>query len=412
MQEKNKAAEIADPTPTKPGIDGAQSSKLSASSQIVTAESVQSEEIPTIPLGSFQTVSALRPEVAVRSVATSKAIQLPAPLVAQPSEYRRSLGEWLGIWWEGMRPAYVGLALLPALLGIMLAWTPTITAQTPFGHLRILHLIVMLVALAALQFGANVVNDYYDYIKGIDTSNAVGPGGLIQQGLIKPSRVLMVGFVLLGIGALLGIVLVASGNPVLYILGLLGLLSAYFFSATKHALSSLLLGEVVCFLIYGPFIMLGAYLMLAGTISHADLMKLLIYSLPVGLLAVAVVHVNNMRDMESDNDAGKYTPASLLGLRFSRVFYVLLILGAYAIIAALGIPHHTPHLILITFWTLPTLVVVLTGIARADLPTSLHIELRETLKLHTFFLILLIVALLATAFIPVLPHLPSHLLPF
>lgn len=412
MQEKDKTAGKNDSTTTKQGIAGTQSSKSGSSSQIVTAESVQSEEIPTIPLGSFQAVSALQPEVSVRSVATSKAIQLPAPLVVQPVEYRRSLGEWLGIWWEGMRPAYVGLALLPALLGIELAWLSTINAQTPFGHLHVLHLIVMLAALTALQFGANVVNDYYDYIKGIDTSNTLGPGGLIQQGLIKPSRVLLVGFVLLGVGTLLGIILATSGSLSLYLIGLLGLLCAYFFSATKHSLSSLLLGEIVCFLIYGPFIMLGAYLTQAATISYADLMKLLIYSLPVGLLAVAVVHVNNMRDMESDNDAGKITPASLLGLRFSRVFYVLLILGAYAVIAALGLPHHTPHLILITFWTLPTLVVVLTGIARADLPASLHIELRETLKLHGYFLILLIVALLATAFIPILPHLPSHLLPF
>lgn len=412
MQEKDKAAGKSDTNPVKQATASVQALKAGASSQIVTAESVQSEEIPTIPLGSFQAVSALQPEVAVRSVATSKTIQLPAPLVAQPTEYRRSLGEWLEIWWEGVRPAYVGLALLPALLGIVLAWAPTINAQNPLGHLRFLHLIVMLAALVTLQLGANVVNDYYDYIKGIDTSNTLGPGGLIQQGLIKPSRVLLIGFALLGIGVLLGIVALTSGNPALYLLGVLGLLCAYFFSATKHALSSLLLGEVACFLIYGPFIMLGAYLIQAGTISHTELMKLLVYSLPVGLLAVAVVHVNNMRDMESDNDAGKYTPALLLGLRFSRVFYALLILGAYAIVAALGIPRHTPHLILITFWTLPTLVVALTGIVRADLPTSLHIELRETLKLHTFFVILLIIGLLATTLIPVLPHLPSHLLPF
>jgi len=412
MQEKDKAAGKSDPHTTKQGIVGTQSLKPGASSQIVTAESVQSEEIPTIPLGSFQTVSALQPEVAVRSVATSKSIQLPMPLVVQPAEYRRSLGEWLELWWEGMRPGYLWLALSPALLGSLLAWTSTISAATPLGHLHVLHLIVMLVALAALQFGANVVNDYYDYVKGIDTSNTLGPGGLIQQGLIKPSRVLLVGFILLGIGTLLGIVLATSGNLSIYLIGLIGVLCAYFFSATKHSLSSLLLGEIVCFLIYGPLIMLGAYLLQAGTISHADLVKLLVYSLPVGLLAVAIVHVNNMRDMESDNDAGKFTPASLLGMRFSRVFYVLLILGAYAIIAALGIPRHASHLILITFWTLPTLVVALTGIARADLPASLHIELRETIKLHRYFMILLIVALLATAFIPVLPHLPSHLLPF
>ncbi len=86
-------------------------------------------------------------------------------------------------------------------------------------------------------------------------------------------------------------------------------------------------------------------------------------------------------------------------------------LGAYAIIVALGLPHGAPHPVLITLWTLPILVVALTGVMRADMPATLHLVMRETLKLLTYFALLLIAALMLTAIITVLPHLPSHILP-
>src|SRR6266700_7074267 len=96
--------------------------KAKNSPHIVTAESVQAEEVPTIPLESLRTLSTLEPAVSVRSVEATQSVQIPAPLVVQPSEYRRSLGEWLQVWWDGIRPAYVSLAIMPFLLGSTLAW--------------------------------------------------------------------------------------------------------------------------------------------------------------------------------------------------------------------------------------------------------------------------------------------------
>ncbi len=148
-----------------------------------------------------------------------------------------------------------------------------------------------------------------------------------------------------------------------------------------------------------------------GMPSHALLVRLLLYSLPLGMLAAAVVQVNDMRDVESDVHAGKRTLASFLGLMGSRIFYVLLVLGAFVVIIALGVPHHSPHLILITLWTLPNLVVALTGVFRTDLAPGLHMVMRETIKMQVFFAILLIVALFVSALIPVLPHIPAHLIP-
>ncbi|MEO6890704.1 MAG: 1,4-dihydroxy-2-naphthoate octaprenyltransferase [Ktedonobacteraceae bacterium] len=377
------------------------------SSHVVTADSVQAEEVPTIPLGPLQTISALQPEIALRSVAATQRVSMPRPLVVQPSEYHRSLGEWARIWWDGTRPAYLPLSLMPVLLGSVLAWTESITAsRTLLGHFRLLPFLATVVAVLLIQLGAHLINDYYDYLRGIDTSNTLGPGKLIQQGLINPTRVLIFGFSVLGLGALAGLFAALAGGPLVFLVGLLGLLCAFFYSATTRALSSLMLGELIAFCIFGPLITLGAYMVQTGQFSRTALL----YSVPLGLLAAAVIHVNDMRDAEGDEQAGKRTLAATLGLSLGRALYLVLLLGAYAIIVAIAVPHHAPHLLLITLWTLPALVVALTGIFRTDAPAGLHLVLRETLKILTGFTILLIIALVVVALWPLLPGLPAMLI--
>ena len=375
--------------------------KAITSSQIVTADSVQAEEVPTIPLGSLQTLNTLQPEVSIHSVASTRSVSMPAPLVVQPSEYRRSLSEWLSVWWDGMRPAYLPLSIMPVVVGSVLAWTQSIAAKSLLGHFHVLRFLATLIAVILLQIGAHLVNDYYDYLKGIDTSNSLGPGGLIQQGLIKPSRVLSFGLVLLAFGALVGLLVAISGGLLVFVFGLAGLLAAYFYSATSRALSSIALGELVSFLIFGPCITLGAYIVQTG---HIDRLVLL-YSIPLGLLATAVIHLNNMRDTESDLQAGKHTLASLWGLRMNRAFYVILLLGVYATIVALAVPHHASHLVLLTLWTLPTAIVAITGVLRTDAPAGLHLAMHQTLRVEMYFTLWLVVALFISALWPLFPHL-------
>ena len=232
-----------------------------------------------------------------------------------------------------------------------------------------------------LQIGAYLINDYYDYLRGIDTNNSLGSGGLIQQGLIKPSRVLGAGLIALGLGALLGAFVAVSGGWLVIVFGLIGVFAAYFYSGIPKGLSSLALGEFVCFFIFGPLITIGSYMVQTG---HLD-RTIYIYSISLGLLATAVIHLNNMRDTESDAPAGKLTLASLLGIRLSRTLYVILVVGAYAPIVALGLPRHAPHLLLIVLWTLPTLVIAITTVLQTTSPASLHTAMLETLKLEIFF---------------------------
>jgi 1,4-dihydroxy-2-naphthoate octaprenyltransferase len=383
-------------------------SKAQTSAQIVTDESVQAEEVPTIPIGSMQTVNALQPEIAIHDISSTTSMRLPAPLIVHPEEYRRSPGEWLRIWWNGIRPSYLPLSLLPLLLGSALAWIQSITPASLRGNFHPQRFVALLLAVLLLQIGAHLINDYYDFIHGIDTSNPLGPGGLIQQGFIRPVRVLTPGLVMLGLGAICGLfVLAASGSLLLFTIGLFGLFCAYFYSATSHSLSAIAFGELITYLLFGPLLTISAYLVQTGQINYT----VLLYSLSPGLLAAAFVHLNNMRDAESDAQAGKHTLASLLGLRLSRLIYLLLLLGAYAPILALGLPHHAPHLILITLWTLPGLVVLISGVMRTDAPASLHLHMLKTLKLEILFILLLLAALIITAYWP-LAHLPTITLPF
>lgn len=402
MQSKDKPSSDSDTL-----SDTARTNEV-ISSQMVAAESVHSEEVQIAPSGTQQTVSELQPKISVHSVAATGSIMQPLPLVAQPSENERRLGEWLSIWWEGIRPVYLLLSLLPVVLGSVVAWTQSVSLKTPRGTIHPVRFVITIAAVLLLQIGANLVNDYYDYLRGIDTSNTLGPGGLIQQGLIKPVRVLSFGLIALGLGALLGAFVAVSGGWLVIVFGLIGVLAAYFYSGEPKALTSLALGELVFFFIFGPLLTLGSYMVQTG---HLD-RTVYIYSISLGILATAFIHLNNMRDTASDAPAGKLTLASLLGLRLSRTLYVVLVLGAYAPIVALGLPRHAPHLLLIVLWTLPTLVIAITTVLRTTSPASLHKAMLESLRLEIFFTILLIVALVGTAVLPILPHLPSIALPF
>lgn len=375
------------------------------SSHIVTADSVQAEEVPTIPLGSLQTLDTLQPEVSVRAVNPASSMAMPAPLVVQPSEYSRGIGEWLQLWWDGIRPGYLPLSLLPVLLGSALAWTQSISVRVPRGTFHPIRFVVLLAAVLLVQAGAHLVNDYYDHIRGIDTGNPLGPGGLIQQALINPARVLSLGLIALVLGTALGVLVAVSAGPLFVVFLVAGVLGAYFYSASARALSSLALGEVISFCIFGPLLVLAAYLAQTGQVSRVALL----YSLAPGLLAAAVILSNDMRDAESDSQAGKHTLASMLGFKLSRALYVLLLLGAYAPIIALAVPRNAPHLLLIVLWTLPLAVVALSGVLRTQAAAGFHLVMRQTIKIEIYFTLLLIAALVISTFVGILPHLPFNI---
>jgi 1,4-dihydroxy-2-naphthoate octaprenyltransferase len=416
----------ADKEPTRPVVHSAQSRIVEANTvdavpvqiavdkkphaaQIVRADSVEAEEVPTVPIDSLQIINALEPEVAIHTVASMRGTNMQSPLVAQSAEYRRGLGEWIDIWRDGMRLKYVSLSLLPVIVGSTLAWMQAVVQQHHMVSPDVPHLISIIIAAILLQIGANLLNDYYDHQHGIDTSNTLGPGGLIQQGFAKPLNILIIGLTLLVLGTLIGLITAGTGGIFACLLVVLIALLAYFFSGSKWSLATLGLSELVGFLAFGPLPVISAYLIQTHGVYEN---RALVYSLPLGLLGAAVIYANNLRDYEGDQHAHKHTLATILKITPSRGIYTILLLAAYAVIIALGFPHGAPHFVLLTLWTFPTLVIAITGILRTKISAGFQDVMKQTLKIQGFFSIYLIIGLIATAILALLPPLPTIKLPF
>ncbi len=182
----------------------------------------------------------------------------------------------------------------------------------------------------ALQAGANMVNDYYDFVNGTDSAdwNAAenfGPGLVIQRGFLRPEQVWWGGIVALFFGSALGFILaVVCGWPVL-VLGLVGVAGAYFYTGAPLQLAYRSLGDLMVFTLMGPGYVLGAYYVQALSFSSTALVA----SLPMGFLCSGVLQTNNLRDIENDRVHGKRTFAVLVGHKAAIVELICSDLGAY-----------------------------------------------------------------------------------
>ena len=154
-----------------------------------------------------------------------------------------------------------------------------------------------------------MANDYYDHIKGVNTRDSLGPSGVIQRGLLTPEQVLRGAAVCFGLGIAIGLYLVAVFGWGILWLGLVSVPLAFFYTGKPFHLGYKGLGELIVLVFMGPVMVLGSYFV---QVQRFELTPLLL-SLPVAFLVAAILHANNMRDLESDRASGKQTLATLLG---------------------------------------------------------------------------------------------------
>jgi 1,4-dihydroxy-2-naphthoate octaprenyltransferase len=232
----------------------------------------------------------------------------------------------IAVWLQASRAWTLGMPFMCVSVG-------TFTALYSRGVFSPWKYLLAALAAMALQAGANMVNDYYDFITGTDSPDwqspeNFGPGLVIQRGYLKPAEVFKGGIVSFIFGVALGIVLVyLCGWPIL-VLGLIGVFGSYFYTAAPLSLAYHGLGDFMVFALMGPGYVLGAYYVQASHFSWAAF----IASLPIGLLCSGVLQANNLRDIDNDAAHGKRTMAVIIGrvaavkeLRWSN-------LGAYFIV--------------------------------------------------------------------------------
>jgi 1,4-dihydroxy-2-naphthoate octaprenyltransferase len=224
--------------------------------------------------------------------------------------------------------------------------------------------------------GSNLANDVYDFERGADTEARLGPLRVTQAGLLSPRAVrtgMRVAFVL---AAATGLFLVARGGWPIATLGMLALLAAWAYTGGPLPLGYLGLGDPLVFAFFGLVAVAGTHYVQAGELSPLALAA----ALPLGLLATAILAVNNLRDRETDRAAGKRTLAVRLGERPSRRYYALLVLGAYAALPGLRVAGAAAAALL-PLASLPFALRLVRRVSRPEEDVRLNATLADTARL-------------------------------
>lgn len=289
----------------------------------------------------------------------------------------------LGQWWLAVRPYSFTASVTPVLVGSAVALRA--------GRFSPLLFLVTLVASVTIHAGTNLINDYYDHLRGVDTPESIGPSGVIQRGLLSPAAVRAGGLMLLGAGSILGLWLVTVvGWPILAV-GILSVLAGYAYTGGPLPLGYMGLGDAVVFVFMGPVIVLGTYYVQVRTLSPAAVWA----SIPISALVTAILVVNNLRDLGEDRARGKRTLATAIGPGGTRVEYGVLVVGAYLALAAGVILRHLPPLSLVALVTLPLAVRTWKFVREDTDPRTLTKgALRGTAMLHQQVGLLMTLALL------------------
>ncbi len=222
-------------------------------------------------------------------------------------------------WQMAARPSTLPAAVAPVIVGAALA--------TRDGTFRPLITLAALTGALLLQIGVNLANDYFDFRAGIDAGERKGPIRVTQSGLIPPAHVRLAMIGVLVLAALIGVYLVLAGGWPILLIGLASLAAVLIYSSGPFPLASHGLGDLAVFLFFGPAAVWGTYLAQARYLPW----PIALAALPPGFLITAILVVNNLRDIDSDQVAGKRTLAVRIGRRGSLIEYTLLIAAAYAV---------------------------------------------------------------------------------
>lgn len=244
------------------------------------------------------------------------------------------------VWLLAARPKTLPAAAAPVILGTALALFDDVF-QWPAA-------VAALLGGLLIQIGTNLANDYFDFKQGADTHERLGPVRVTQAGLLPPEAVARGMWITFGLATLVGIYLVyVAGWPVVLI-GLFSILAGIAYTGGPYPLGYNGLGDLFVFIFFGLIAVGGTYFVQAGNVTQVVALA----SVPIGLLATAILVVNNLRDIETDKKAGKGTLAVRLGVRGTRAEYVLLCTAAYLVPVVMALTGLAPFGILLVFASL------------------------------------------------------------
>ncbi len=267
-------------------------------------------------------------------------------------------------------------SIVPVLLGTALAARGY--ANGGHGHFNLSAFVLVLVGAILAHFGANVLNDYFDFVNGVDTKPEHG-SGILTQNLMTPSQALGFGLTLLGGAAVCGLLLLRNHASVVVPLALIGLGCAVLYPAF---LKRYALGDFLIILAFGLGLTLGAY-GVQNALTPPQWFSIALYAVPVSLLVDGILHANNLRDAPDDRAARVLTLATLLPPRLGLVLLQVLLFGPLLFVVV-GV--------LVRFLPVWSLAALLSALLLAKAYKTINVPL--TAQAHLIFGVLYTVSLL------------------
>ncbi len=278
------------------------------------------------------------------------------------------------------RPKTLPAALAPVAVGTALALHDGLFAPGP--------------ALAAglgallLQIGSNFANDYFDFFKGADTPDRLGPVRVTASGLITPAQLRWGMVLIFRLAALVGVYLITVGGWPIIAIGVASILAAILYTGGPFPFGYYGLGDFFVFVFFGLVAVCGTYFVQALALHPA----VVVAAIPPGTLVTAILVVNNLRDIETDRRARKHTLAVRLGRTGTQIEYLLLVAVAYLSLPLLWWQYGYHPLVMLPWLTLPLAVRHLRAV-RHESGRALNATLAGTAQLALFFSLLLAIGL-------------------
>jgi 1,4-dihydroxy-2-naphthoate octaprenyltransferase len=313
------------------------------------------------------------------------------------------------LWVMAARPRTLPAAIAPVLVGSAAAYwqmesacsierdgvgNPAFAAILCEPDFRWLAFIAALVGSIFIQIGTNLANDYSDAVRGADTADRLGPVRVTSSGLVAPRRVLVATWIAFAVAVAVGAYLTAVAGPLILGVGAASIAAGVLYTGGPRPYGYAGMGEAFVFLFFGLVAVNGSYYV---QLERLDWLPLAL-SIPVGFLATAILVVNNIRDVDTDQRAGKRTLAVRVGRDRARRLYMALIAGAFVALGVGVLAADGPGWAALAFASValvgPPLRAVLT---RTDGP-SLNRALAQTgMLLGTFSVLLTAGLLIASA---------------
>jgi 1,4-dihydroxy-2-naphthoate octaprenyltransferase len=279
-------------------------------------------------------------------------------------------------WLLATRPRTLPAAVVPVVVGTAVA--------ARAGAADVGLALACLATALLLQIGTNLVNDWGDFRRGADGPERLGPVRVTQAGLLPPSVVLGAGLAALAAAAVVGLPLALRIGAPAFAFGAAALVAAVAYTAGPFPLAYHALGEVFVFVFFGPVAVVGT----AWAQGVPPDVVGVAASLPVGLLATAILLVNNVRDIDGDRRADKRTLAVRIGRPAARALYAATLATALAMPAVLAALCDAPALLL-AWLAAPLAVTPARAVLRATDGPTLNGALAATARLHLVFGVLL-----------------------